>query len=487
MNRFKFLLLLVTVLVVFLIGCSQPERPTPTLTAPSTDALPTATRGTAAPTATDIILPTLLPTRTAAPSPSPSATVPPEATATATEAPDFGAVAVELHYNIPGLSLDRRVTGTVGGEITVVDETTGETVVRPNQGGIVTELQQNLPAITLAELPDDCPNCVFFEYELPTLEVSASGWLTDTRALASIENFTAAVLGPHFPAGTIIGLRRNASPYKAAHTIALTADGQLWSWLANDQEVEGPQPAGAAGEALLAALAAIPLEEVGEAYMADCGEGIPLETLYLNPDGEGEGKAVRVRCPNLALSSTLLPLYLELDSLLEPLLVEEGLAEPEANVPLGTLIHYRRGDGARLTLLQDGSAVLFSGGEEPITATVDLSSVGSVNVISLTATLLESDLLRPGIATLTTTVAANYLIVRAEDGIYTAGWDDGQADEALQAVLEALDELLEGVVAAPPEEEGGTPTAEPEEDTTATPVATPSPTPTPTRTPTPTP
>lgn len=443
--------------------------------------------GTAAPTTTALVLPTLLPTRTAVPSPSPSATSPPQPTATATEVPDFNEIAADLHYTIPGLALDRRVTGTVGGEITVVDETTGERVVRPNQGGIVTELQQTLPTITLADLPDNCPFCVYFEYELPTLGVSGSGWLTDTRTLASVENYTAAVLGPHFPAGTVIGLRRNASPYKAAHTIALTADGQLWRWLANDQEIEGPQPAGAANEALLAALAATPLEEVEDAYTAACGEGTPLEILYINPDGLGAGKAVRVRCPNLALSSTLLPLYLQLNGLLQPLLADEGLEEPEPNVPLGTLIHYRRGDGARLTLLQDGSAVLFSGGDDPITATVSLTSVGSLDVISLTATLVESSLLRPGIETLTSTMAANYLIVRAEDGVYTAAWDEGEADEALLAALAELDALLAGVVAAPPEEEEGTATAEPAEETTATPAATPSRTPTPTPSQTPTP
>lgn len=471
MNRFRILPFLVTALMVFLIGCSQPERPTPTAATGEIEA--TETRGTPAPTATNIVLPTLLPTRTAVPSPSPAPTQPPQPTATATTAPDFNQVAAELRYTIPGLSLDRRVTGTVGGEITLVDETTGETVVRANQGGVVTEFQQSLPTFALAEMPDDCPFCVYFEYELPTLGVSDSGWLTHTQLLASIENYTAVSLGPHFPPGTVIGLRRGASPYKPAHTMALTAGGQLWQWLAIDEEIAEPVAAGAANAALLAALSAIPLEEVENEYTAACGEEIPPEMLYLNPDGEGAGKAVRVRCPNLSLPTTLLPLYLQLDSLLEPLLANEGLDVPAPDVLLGTLIHYRRSDGARLTILQNNSAVLFSGGDEPITTTIDLTTVESLNVISLTATLLDSSQLRPGIEPLTSVVAENYLVVRAADGVYTAAWDDGEADETLQEALVALDALLEGVVAAPLNEEEG--------------AATPAASPTPTRTPTPSP
>jgi hypothetical protein len=108
--------------------------------------------------------------------------------------------------------------------------------------------------------------------------------------------------------------------------------------------------------------------------------------------------------------------------------------------------------------------------------------VSSLNVISLTATLLESSLMRPGTDALGSAADINYLLVRAEDGVYTAAWEEGEADEVLQAALEELDALLEEV-AAEPTEEAGTVTAEPEGETTATPAATPTPTQAPTPTP----
>ncbi|HUM68821.1 MAG TPA: hypothetical protein PLK31_08250, partial [Chloroflexota bacterium] len=180
---------------------------------------------------------------------------------------DFGETAVEVRYTIPALGLDRRLQGSISSQIIVVDEMTGQAIKRSNQGGVLLQLQQVLREMLLPVVPEGCEGCVFVSYNLPYSERQGEGWLRDPVILASLENYLAVSLGPHFPPGTVAGLRRSASPFAPAHTIALTADGLLYIWLATESEVSPPI---AADPALLAALDVLPLASLNNEYVAAC-------------------------------------------------------------------------------------------------------------------------------------------------------------------------------------------------------------------------
>src|SRR5690606_7332989 len=128
----------------------------------------------------------------------------------------------------------------VGDVPTNTDLQTDRQLVKTNQAAVLLEIQGALLNRQLAELPDDCDRCVHFSYELPLVPQQGAGWLEDPVFLASVENFMAVNLGPHFPPDTVLGLRRRASAYNVAQTLALTADGTLWRWLATASAVEPP-------------------------------------------------------------------------------------------------------------------------------------------------------------------------------------------------------------------------------------------------------
>jgi hypothetical protein len=483
-------------LVLFLLwGCSNPV-PTVTPTRPA----PEATLALAATTAP---LPSLVPTFTPEPTPSPLSVATPSpqltratASTESSPTPAFDEPVVEFRYTIPALGLDRRLEGNVASQIIAVDETTQRAVQRNNQASILLELQQSLPHLELAPLPEECDRCVQFQYELPISGESDEGWLQDPVFLASVDNFLTVLLGPHFPPETVVGLRRSASAYAPAHTTALTADGRLWTWLATEEEVDEPDSPEAVVSVLQERFNALPLSELEERYVIDC-TGMPVETLLLNPE-DGEARQVRIVCPSFSLPSTLLPLYLPLDAVLEEELAGvEGPVRPPSAFPLTALLQYRRPDGSRLTLYQDGSAVALDAADRAYTRTLT-----SMRVISLTASLLDSGRLQPDLSTfqtqagttVTATVqptpqqATSILVVRGPEGVYDAALSS-TADFPALAELNALLDSLLGREATEPEQTG-TPPSPPETDTpqpapaTNTPQATQMETPEPTATPT---
>lgn len=430
-------LVLVTVgvlLCAFVVACDQQQTPTPPEAAPD-DA--------AAPTGTAVVIPTLYPTDTPLASPAATAT----ATAAATPSPqstiDFEQPVIEFHYQIPALALDRRLEANVGGRITVVDETRGVAAIRENQGGVLLELQDALPQLELPAMPAECESCVSFSYELPLDEESRQGWLTDTVMLASVENYTSVLLGPHFPPGTDLGLRRSATPYDVAHSLALTEEGQLWRWLATEPEVAQPQPVAELDAELQTILDEIEREALAEEYRVAC-TGAPVETLYLGDDAavaDDETDAqdsITITCPSFSLPSTLLPLYLRLDALMEPLLAEQGMPRPPLEIPLDTMVDYQRGDGARLTLTLDDQALVTDAEETVITETLTAGQV-----ISFSTSLLEADLFAPGIDAYVSGESDNLLLVRGTQGMVEAAWDGSSAPAALAGDVAQLDELLE--------------------------------------------
>ncbi|MCA9971204.1 MAG: hypothetical protein KC425_13355 [Anaerolineales bacterium] len=404
-----------------------------------------AVDGTAVPSAAAVLptgsvreLPvTFTPAATAAPvSPTPLPT-PTAAGPTATPI-DFDETAVELRYAIPALGLDRRLQGNISSQIIYADETVGLFLQRRNQSAVLLELQQVLPDMTLEPVPEGCDTCVEVSYDLPLSGEARSGWLQDPVLLASIENLLASVLGPHFPPETRAGLRRSASPYAPAHTVALTADGNAWVWLATDAEVLAA-PLETAVPGLDALLAGLDLAAVPPTLTASCA-GVPLETLVI---GSGEETAVvEIACPEFTLPTTLLPLYLALDGLAAPRLAAlAGPEPPPAGFPLTALLDYRRADGARLTLYRDGLARAAGAAGEVVTTTL-----GAAEVISLTTGLVDGGFVALGLTSFGDDVeGTSQLLVRGAGGVYDARWEG--AETAVSAVDALLDGLLETAVA----------------------------------------
>lgn len=397
-------------------------------------------------TATPVTLPTLLPTPTPVVVSAANVTSTPEPTPSPQSTVDFEQPVVELRYRIPSLQLDRRLEGAVSGQITVVDETRGLAAIRQNQGGVLLELQGVLPALDLEPLPPDCDTCVAFSYELPLEAAEGEGWLQDPVLLASVENYTAALLGPHFPPDTVLGLRRSATAYDVAHSLAFDANGMLYRWLATAGEVEEPVAVDVESPDLPDLLAAVEMEELEQQYVVDCISA-PLETLYLWPAGRDtesdetdndEENTIRLSCPAFSLPRSLLPLYSRLDGLLEETLEGSGIPRPPSEVALEALLDYRRGDGAHLEIMFDGTARIADEAGETVTTTL-----GMTEVLSVTDSLLESGVLQPDLADFIEGELANLLLVRGDQGMIEAAWPQGDAPQEIVDEVEILDGLLE--------------------------------------------
>ncbi|WP_420644177.1 hypothetical protein [Candidatus Leptofilum sp.] len=384
----------------------------------------------------------------------------------------FGANVVELRLTIPSLGLDRRLQGSVNSQIILVDENNGFSVQRDNQASVLLDLQQVLPELVTNPVPEGCDSCVRVAYSLPFSGVDGEGWLRDPVLLASLENYFTITLGPHFPPGAIIGLRRSASAYAPAHSIAIMEDGRLFRWMANQGEVE---PAGVASPALLAAYAGVDAPALSQQYAAPC-PGLPLESLLL-ADREQE-RLIALVCPEFAVPFSLQSLYVALDNALNEMLTasEVTLPRPPVGFPLTAVLDYQRIDGAQLTVFMDNTAVASLNSSQPISTTLTSSQV-----ISLTNNLLASGSLRTGLNTFldndtaaTPEVTRSWLLVRGPAGVYDAEWI-GTADvEVLAELNTLLDELLSQEISTPE----STPIATPEDSETAVPATTPTATPT---------
>ncbi len=380
----------------------------------------------------------------------------------------FGDTAVELRYTIPELNLDRRLQGGINSQIILVDETTGKAIKRANQAGVLLELQQALPDLLLSPVPEGCSGCVHFSYELPFAQEKAEGWLQDPTLLASLDNYLNVSLGPHFPSGTAVGLYRRATPFAPAHTIAITEDGLMYSWLATESEVTAPV---VVEPAVLDDLNNLTLDDLADEYVTACS-GTSPELLYLR---QGDvAKEITILCPEFSLPAPLVPLYAQLDAALETKLAasENVLERPLAAFPLDALLDYKRIDGAELTIYQDGTAVALSGGE------VITGTIGSSDIISVTTGLLDSGVMSGDLSLYATSIAPpddgtttppppqSLVIMRGDSGVLNGAWPEAEIP-ALALLNAILDDLLAGLTdTAVPE---GTITPESTPSVTATP------------------
>ena len=385
------------------------------------------------------ILPTLYPTRTPIPTLAPTETGPPLPTDVPSTPIAFDQTVVELSYAIPSIGLERSLRANVSSVLELTNDTTGEAVILRDQIGVIFELQQSLPELSMGSLPEECPGCVQLSYSLPLANLEDRGWLTDTQMLASLENFTAANLQPHFPDGTVLGLRRSATPFRAAHTLALTSDGSLWHWMATDGVVPSPADGAEFGDSARRELGDLNLEELEDGYSGPCPAGAGLESLYI--DSGSEVKQIKFVCPELSLPGNLLPLYLIISDQVDELLDGDFEDEPEKAIPLNTLVHFQSSDESKMSLLNDGLVSLTDAVGIIYTQTLTIT-----NIISLTTVLLEDGSLNKGTAVFDEFSFDNLLFVRGPESVYSIGWLDGESPlrrESMDLVEKLLEELLE--------------------------------------------
>jgi hypothetical protein len=352
-------------------------------------------------------------------------------TAVPTNTPvDFGQPKVRLRYTIPALGLERTLEGSIGNQLVLVDLAQGTSLTLANQARPLNELQGFLPTLTLEPVPAGCGRCVTLAYELPLTGESGEGWLQDVPFLASVEQFFALQLGPHFPPGTVLGLHRTASPYTVAHTLAITADGEQWQWEAIEPEIAPPTTADGRYQTLLQEL---PLSRLEPTYPAPCPD-TPQETLFVT------GTLIQFNCPALTLPTPLVPLYQWVGELataaLDP---DNNFSLPSQLLPLEAVLYYRDEAGAQLVAYPDGRLVRQAAEGDPATEV----QIAASEVVSLTTSLITSGIIPRAVALapeLPAEVEA-ILLVRGELGVYEFGWSDNIGRALLPAVLE-LDRLL---------------------------------------------
>ncbi len=372
---------------------------------------------------------------------APIPTQPPQETAVPDTPIPFDDVVVSLQIQIPAIQLNRSLEGTIGSKLTLIDTTSGKGQERSHQGAILLQLQQALKNLELTAVPAECDRCVQLSFQLPLEGKDESGWLQDDVLLASIENLMSIALGAHFPPEAVAGLRRTASPFSPAQTIVLMPDGRLWVWQANKDIV--PEPLSAEPTLFETATDAIDATLATE-YSAACSS-VPLETLLLNEGGDVQ--KISIVCPEFALPTPLLPLYLQFDQIMAQH-ISENLERPPSTFPIAALLDYQLSDGSQLTLYEDGTAVAIDTSGSVFTDTITHTAI-----ISLTTSLIESGTVQLGLATFiqeeseseTPEPPKSRLLVRGISGVYDGAWANVREVVGLTAVADLLTNLIHPV------------------------------------------
>ncbi len=346
---------------------------------------------------------------------------------------NFEQPVVEVRYQIPALGLDREIVGNVSGQIEIIDRASGNRLMKRDQAGVILQLQQILPQVDMETPPEDCRLCVLLDFELPMANQSGSGWLQNIQLLASLENYTAANIGPHFPPGTVFGLRRSATPYYAAHTVAITSDGLVWNWTAIEDQISDGRPTPPFDTEILTALEELVQEDIKANYAAACPDGSGVETLRLNLGDLDQ--SIQLICPELALPASLEPIYVELLSMANESIEDEQLEKPGSDITVDTVVHMSRQDGLMMNVLSDNQVTIAN--SDGITAT---GVISSSLALSLTEQLASSVDLQQGVDDYLNGTSSNTLIFRGFDSLYEANWDD-MMPESLVSVVRLLETI----------------------------------------------
>ncbi len=449
--------------ILFLLGCGESQSPTaqePNIPPATTNATENTADLSAEPTAPLATLAPLQPTFTPAGQSAtssgdqivPTSTGVAQLPALATIAPtvDLDSPVLSLTYQIPAVELNRQLTANVAGRILLTDLTTGKEVAIPNGQRFLTEIVGAIEANkTLFEpVPADCAECVVIGFELPAAGESGLGILPDPQLQVSIQHLFATRLGPHFPPEIALGHHRSASGYTVAHTAAIMADGQLFSWIASDPKIKietGPIIPEAASEyeSLLAKFDGVP-------FVTEC-PNFPNETLVAG------AQTILIRCPQLAIGHELTAVYAQASNLSNNLLVDErNLAIPDTSLPFGARIFYTKTDGRSVTIYADGlveasypvTQTETISGTEQITflepATVQ-SSIPPGELEPLIIPLLASDVIPRGVTASVSQEQTEFeelILIRGADGVYEFAWSNGVGQELLPGI-QILDLLIE--------------------------------------------
>lgn len=444
---------LVPVFIWMIGACTSPSPPA---NDNQTNALPLPTSINVPPTFTPSEsnpFPTAEPVPTARtlPSPIPNTPIP------------FDDIVVSIRLEIPALAYDRLLEGNIGGEIEVRDLQADTTLRLERQAVILIELQQALDDFALEPLPDGCTSCPLLEVQLPLDQIGYSGWLQDQVLLASLQNYFAVTLGPHFPPQTAVGLRRSASPYTPAQSLALLEDGSLLIWQEN---LERPVQFFTAEPELLSAVSFILDTEFQSQYAAVC-DGVPIETMLLDFP-QTEPQWIGIACPAYALPIDLVPLYAQLDALMNAS-IQGALPIPETGLPLTALLQYQPEPPTKLTIQSNGIVTVLAATGELITSTITLDDYEA-----LTRPFFEEEIVKLGLTTFSDSSDHDtHLLIRGAEGVYDASWPQSSGVTELEAINALVETLLanESLTNDALEDESATPA--PEADATLEPTATP--------------
>lgn len=421
------------------------------------------------PTATNRILPTLPPITVAPLQPTFTPSDPLQQSAptlqpqssdqqnvTPTPSVDLNAAVLGLTYKIPAIGLERTLEANLAGKLTLTDLANGNVVTVSNGQRFLTEIVAAIQANKdlFEPVPADCELCVTIGYNLPASGDSAEGALPDPTLQASIQRFFASRLGPHFPPNTVIGHHRTASGYTVAQTAAVTADNQLYRWIAADPQVTVSSPPALPDQATLDAWTAEIVKFNGVDLVTNC-PNFPNETIVY------QDLPLNLRCPELALANSLIEPYQTAAELTTPLLADErNLDIPSTKLPFGAVLYYEQRDGSTLTIFEDGAvtATFPLTPTEPITGTEAITPTvlppETVNTIvppreiePLITPLLASDVIPRGVTAAVSNEQTEFeelILIRGADGVYEFAWSDGIGQELLPGI-QILDLLLDEI------------------------------------------
>lgn len=423
----RFINSLLLLFVLSTVACNTPS-PTPEPVQDGNGLLPL-------PTARDVP-PTFTPS---APEDAPPATALPTREAQPTAIPNtpiaFEDVVITAHLRIPAIQYDRRLEGNIGSDLILIDETAAKGQQRSRQAFVLIELQQSLSELTLAPLPDGCDQCAELTVTFPLEEVEFSGWLEDPILLASLENLFTVALGPHFSPEAQMGLRRGASPFAPAQTLEVDANGTVWIWQANQSQVVSTF---AGSDGLLTAVSETVNQGFAEQYAANC-DGVPIETLMLQSDAGGK-QLITIACPAFTLPLSLLPLYVQVDALMNEAVLD-ALPAPETGFPLTAVLQYQREDGIRLIVDQSQQFTLENSAGEVFTDTLSTEQISG-----FTTPLIEAGTVSLGLTTFASTDEETentaVLFIRGLEGVYDGAWENGRDVSALEPLNRFIDTYL---------------------------------------------